>query len=204
MLAMMLYQGFRQSEACGRRWRDWDKNVKPLGSMTVGTQYEDEPLKTDQMRKVPVHRELERILSAWWDRGFELVFRRKPTQDDFIVPNRLTGDSHTKSSLYKALRLACSRFGIRFEGCHLTRHTMITWARRGGAPRRRRTPHTQRGRRHHRPVHTFRPGAALPGRLLHRLPSAVSIADRGVAGRQFRRASGPGCAARGHGFSSER
>ncbi|HVW30435.1 MAG TPA: hypothetical protein VHC69_33995 [Polyangiaceae bacterium] len=23
---------------------------------------------------------------------------------------------------------------MRFEGCHLTRHTMITWARRGGAP----------------------------------------------------------------------
>jgi len=37
--------------------------------------------------------------------------------------------------LYKGLRLACSRFGIRFEGCHLTRHTMITWARRGGAQR---------------------------------------------------------------------
>jgi hypothetical protein len=44
--------------------------------MTVQIQYEDEPLETDQMRKVPVHAELERILTAWWNRGFELVFRK--------------------------------------------------------------------------------------------------------------------------------
>ncbi|HWA76043.1 MAG TPA: hypothetical protein VG937_27080 [Polyangiaceae bacterium] len=28
---------------------------------------------------------------------------------------------------------ACVAVEVRFEGCHLTRHTMITWARRGGA-----------------------------------------------------------------------
>ncbi len=135
MFALLVYLGLREGEGCGRRWRDWDRSPKPLGSMNVETQYQDEPLKTDQFRKVPVHPELDRFLGVWWEHGFELVFRRKPNMDDFIVPNSRTGGAHTKSSLYKALRRACAIVTVRFEGCHLTRHTMITWARRGGAPR---------------------------------------------------------------------
>ncbi|HWA76044.1 MAG TPA: hypothetical protein VG937_27085 [Polyangiaceae bacterium] len=37
-------------------WRDWDRDASPLGSINVITQYGDEPLKTDNPRKVPVHR----------------------------------------------------------------------------------------------------------------------------------------------------
>ncbi len=132
LLAMMLYLGVRQGEACGRRWRDWDSKVQPLGSMNIETQYVDEPLKTDTARKTPVHPELEAILRDWWERGFELTCCRRPTPDDFIVP-KAQGGAHTRSSAYKVMGRACALVGVRFEGCHLTRHTMITWARRGGA-----------------------------------------------------------------------
>ncbi|MDX2054007.1 MAG: site-specific integrase [Polyangiaceae bacterium] len=132
LLALMLYCGVREGEACGRRWRDWDPKVEPLGSLHVSTQYLDEPLKTDSARKVPVHPDLDAILRDWWEHGFELTFCRPPTLDDFIVP-ATRGGNHTKSSAYKAMRHACGLVGVRFEGCHLTRHTMITWARRGGA-----------------------------------------------------------------------
>jgi integrase len=137
LLAMMLYMGVREGEACGRRWRDWDANAEPLGSMNVVTQYSDEPLKTDHPRKMPVHPELARCLEHWWNEGFELIYCRKPVLDDFIVPNRHPRSrghgAHTKSSAYKAMASACKAVGVRFEGCHLTRHTMITWTRRGGA-----------------------------------------------------------------------
>jgi integrase len=137
LLSMMLYMGLREGEACGRRWRDWDANAEPLGSMLVATQYSDEPLKTDHPRKMPVHPELARCLDRWWNEGFELTYCRKPALDDFIVPNRHPRSggrgAHTKSSAYKAIATACRAVGVRFEGCHLTRHTMITWARRGGA-----------------------------------------------------------------------
>jgi integrase len=43
LLAMMLYMGVREGEACGRRWRDWDATAEPLGSMNILTQYSDEP-----------------------------------------------------------------------------------------------------------------------------------------------------------------
>lgn len=137
LLAMMLFMGVRQGEACGRRWRDWDRKAQPLGGMSIETQYDGEPLKTDNARKVPVHPNLERILAYWWDEGFELTYQRKPTADEFIVPNRhprIKGDGHTKSSAYKAMARACKTANVHFEGCHLTRHTMITSARRGGAP----------------------------------------------------------------------
>ena len=137
LFAMMLYTGVREGEACGRHWRDWDKDAKPLGSMNVVTQYSDEPLKTDQTRMVPVHPQLAECLERWWNEGFELVYCRKPVLDDFIVPNRHPRSqgrgAHTKSSAYKALARACQAVGVRFEGCHLTRHTMISLTRRGGA-----------------------------------------------------------------------
>jgi len=137
LLAMMLYMGVREGEACGRRWRDWDANAQPLGSMDIVTQYSDEPLKTDQPRKVPVHPALAGCFDWWWNEGFELTYCRKPVRDDFIVPNRHLRSrgrgAHTKSSAYKAMARACGAVGVRFEGCHLTRHTMITHARRGGA-----------------------------------------------------------------------
>jgi len=135
--ALAFYTGMREGEVCGRRWRDWDRAARPLGCLTVATQYNDQPLKTerhrdDKPRKVPVHPELAQILKAWWSEGFELVFARRPTADDFIVPNR-DGEPHSRSSAYKAWRRSCGIVGIDNRSLHSTRHTFITIARRQGA-----------------------------------------------------------------------
>jgi len=138
--AIALYGGMREGEICGRRWSDWDREVAPLTCLCVLTQYDGQPLKTGNPRKVPVHPELERRLDWWWREGFEFVYGHRPQEQDFIVPMRRSKHSahryrphHTKSSAYKAFARSCKSLGIEGKSLHCTRHTMITWARRGGA-----------------------------------------------------------------------
>jgi integrase len=136
-VAVAFYTGMREGEVCGRRWRDWDREAKPLGRLDVHSQYDDRPLKTetekgDQPRAVPVHPNLAALLGWWWREGWELVHCRKPTPADFIVPNR-DASAHTKSSAYKAWRRACDVSGVGNRTLHATRHTFVTVARRHGA-----------------------------------------------------------------------
>lgn len=137
-IALAFYTGMRQGEVCGRRWCDYDRSPRPLGSLTVETQYNGEPLKTSsegdsRPRVIPVHPELARILDWWWREGFELVFASKPKLDDFIVPARDGEGAHTKSSSYKAWRRACDLVGVENRSLHSTRHTFVSLARRNGA-----------------------------------------------------------------------
>jgi hypothetical protein len=127
----------REGEVCGRRFSDWLRDARPLSALNVHTQYNDQPLKTDDEedvhpRLVPVHPELETILREWWASGFELVFRRPPTRDDFIVPNR-QGGNHTKSSAYKMFRRAQAKVEVENRTLHATRNTFISIARSNGA-----------------------------------------------------------------------
>ena len=132
--ALVLLTGMREGEACGRRWRDWDRNAEPLGALTVATQYCDDPLKTDNPRRVPVHADLAAILDWWWRVGWELVYCRKPRESDWIVPQLGAPEvAHTKSSFYKAWRRSCVASGVTNLSLHSTRHTFISLARRGGA-----------------------------------------------------------------------
>src|SRR5690606_30080071 len=87
-LALAFYTGMREGEVCGRRFRDWEAEARPLGALTVASQYFDEPLKTKRPRRIPVHPELHRILEWWKTEGFELVFGRPPMEADWIVPRR--------------------------------------------------------------------------------------------------------------------
>lgn len=139
--ALGFYTGAREGELCGLRWSDYDREAEPLGCLYVSRQYGGTPLKTDRPRKVPVHPELAALLDAWWREGFELVHLRAPTPDDHIVPMRASPKNrhgvrphHTRSSAYKAFRAACAQAKVTCRSLHSTRHTMITWARRGGAP----------------------------------------------------------------------
>jgi integrase len=134
LFALWFYTGSREGEACGLKWGDWIREAQPLGSLAIDSQYEDESLKTNRPRKVPVHPELAAVLDEWWREGFELTFARRPTSADWIVPLRSESTRpHTKSSAYKAFRRACEVLDIENRSLHSTRHTMITWARRGGA-----------------------------------------------------------------------
>jgi integrase len=93
-----------------------------------------EEVTGDASRTVPVHPVLERALDGWWKKGFELVFCRKPTSEDFIVPCRSRElRNHTKSSAYKMFRRACELVGVEPHTLHSTRHTFITLARRDRA-----------------------------------------------------------------------
>jgi integrase len=131
--ALAYFTGMREGEVCGRRFRDWIREARPLSALSVHDQYNGQPLKTDSEedvhpRMVPVHPDLEAILREWWASGFELVFRRPPTLDDFIVPNR-AGENHTKSSAYKMFRRAQAKVDVTNRSLHSTRHTFISVAR---------------------------------------------------------------------------
>jgi integrase len=136
--ALAFMTGMREGEICGRRWRDLDDGPTPLACLTVSSQYDDRPLKTEwgskgeHPRKVPVHPALGAAL-GWWKRdGFRAVYGRDPTPADFIVCRR--GErGHTRSTAYKMWRKACQDAGIRNRSLHSTRHTFVSLCRRGGA-----------------------------------------------------------------------
>lgn len=136
-LALAFYTGMREGEICGRRWRDWDRSARPHTALCVHSQYDDQPLKGDDREKtrprvVPVHVQLEKVLAWWWEEGFELVHARKPTVDEFIVP-QLDGTNHTKSSGYKLFQRALAAAGVVNRSLHSTRHTFVSIARSNGA-----------------------------------------------------------------------
>ncbi|HKY41357.1 MAG TPA: tyrosine-type recombinase/integrase [Polyangiaceae bacterium] len=134
-LALAFYTGMREGEICGRRWRDWSREGAPLSALLVSTQYQDQPLKTDDAemarpRVVPVHPALAALLERWWAHGFELQFCRKPTPEDFIVPTAGLLP-HSRSSAYRAFRRALARAKVANQSLHATRHTFITVCRAG-------------------------------------------------------------------------
>jgi len=139
-LCLAFYTGMREGEICGRRWQDWRRGLAPLGALLVHSQYDDQPLKTDDPRDitrprvVPVHPELAAILALWWERGFELHNRRAPALDDFIVPTAGLLP-HSRSSAYRAFRRALARAGVANRSLHSTRHTFVTVARASADPK---------------------------------------------------------------------
>lgn len=136
LFALWFYTGSREGEGCGLKWQQWKRDAQPLGGLAIDWQYDHKPLKTNNARRVPVHPHLAEILQRWFDEGFELTYGRRPKPTDWIVPRRRAPNRpHTKSSAYKAFKAACELLGIEARSLHATRHTMITWARRGGADR---------------------------------------------------------------------
>ena len=136
--ALALFTGMREGEVCGRRWRDIDDGAAPLACMTVASQYDDRPLKTERgegehARKVPIHPALASMLAAWRASGFEFHYCRKPRADDFIIPRTKDGQAHTRSSAYKLWLRACAAAKVENRSLHSSRHTFITLTRRGGA-----------------------------------------------------------------------
>lgn len=134
-LLMAFYTGMRLGELAGRRFRDWGRAGTPLGALRVDTQYNDQPLKTDDEelvhpRYIPVHPELALALEQWWASGFELHLRRPPTDDDFILPT-LAGEWHARNSLYTKFQAALERAKVPNRTVHATRHTFATVCRAG-------------------------------------------------------------------------
>jgi integrase len=124
MMALLFYTGMREGEVCGRRIRDWERAMKPLGALHVGSQYDGRPLKTEKAIGdapciVPVHPELAAVLEEWWTVGFGQQFGRSPGPDDFIVPVRRKRGMgcHSRSSAYKMFRRAARRPACPLARC---------------------------------------------------------------------------------------
>jgi integrase len=165
--ALAALTGMRHGEAAGRRWRHFDPDAKPLACLEVGTQYDDQPLKTSteksRPRRVPVHPRLGELLDDWKREGFPLYFHRSPEPNDFIVPDHL---SRSPLLAQEARRRLHPR---GYPAAHVPPapgHVHLARASRWGSEGRAGARDPQRLGRHHRPLHELRLGAALRGRLV--------------------------------------
>ena len=134
--------GMRIGEACGRRWRDYDREAPGLGAMHVWSQYDDQPLKTgravhEKERFVPVHPALVKALAEWRLSGFAALYGRPPGDDDFIVPDPSTMGARTRSKAGKDHRADVEALGIYQRGrlTHGLRRWFISACRNASARR---------------------------------------------------------------------
>ncbi len=136
LIALWMLAGLRQGEGCGVKWKRLDLASAPLAGLEIAEQWRGETLKTKKTRIVPVHPELRAILQAWADTGFELYTGRKPTPEDYIVPE-MDGfgvwNCFGPSTSYRRFIDACKATGVRPRTLHSCRHTFVTLCRRGGA-----------------------------------------------------------------------
>jgi integrase len=137
LIALWTLAGLRQGEGCGLKWKRLDLATRPLACLTIAEQWNGETLKTKRPRVVPVHPDLLEILNSWAETGFELYTGRKPTPEDFVVPEVLrdgvTLRCFQSSASYRCFIRACALVGIQARTLHSCRHTFVTLARRGGA-----------------------------------------------------------------------
>jgi len=67
----------------------------------------------------PASAELQAIVESWQRNGFEIVYGRAPTSEDWLVPRRSDPTQpHTEGSAYKAFRRACVALGIKPRSLH--------------------------------------------------------------------------------------
>jgi integrase len=136
LYALVFLGGMRIGEAVARRWRDYDPVCRPLGKLLVPTQHDEDDVKTEVPREVPVHPALAKILASWKLGGFELHFARRATPDEFIVPNRAKtrhGKPIDGRRAWHNLQYDLRTLGLRPRRVHDTRRTFISLATGDGA-----------------------------------------------------------------------
>ena len=111
-----------------------------MAFLRVHTQYGDRPLKTAtgddaKERLVPVHPELEALLTSWKCSGFEAVYGRPPKPEDFIAPDPKNMGVRTQGKSTKDLPKDARQLGIPNKGSHAFRRFFISAVRSGGARR---------------------------------------------------------------------
>lgn len=133
LYALIVFTGTRFGEAVGRRWRDYDREAKPLGKLTVATQHEGRSLKTGRPREIPVHPTLARILAAWRLQGFPAFTGHPARPDDWIVPGRLGTGLRPQQTAWTNLQEDLGRLTLRRRRLHDLRRSLISLARADGA-----------------------------------------------------------------------
>ena len=137
---LLFYTGARCGEIAGLKFSDYDTAPRPLGALSITKQYDGEKLKTEgkggepKPRTVPVLPFLREALAAWWAHGFEMVYCRPPTKDDFIVPRFSdVARCHDRTSAYAMFQTALDRIGAANLTMHACRNTFISVAQNAGA-----------------------------------------------------------------------
>ncbi len=137
--AILFLTGCRWGELAALRWRDWNPDAKPLGKLVISRAIEpltkrEKETKTGAVKRVPVHPVLAEVLTAWKMRGFEALFGRAPTTDDFIMPTRrFTARGVDNGNRY--LHEDCKLLGLVPRHIHCARRTFISLAQDdGGEP----------------------------------------------------------------------
>jgi integrase len=132
--------GLRHSEAARLTWAQYDADAKPLGRIALGK------TKSGVPREVPVHPTLAKVLAAWKLSGWNAVYGRTPTAEDFIVPTRNMntdnprGTARDATEAQRQLLADLELLGLRTKAGvsrkrrgHDLRRTFITLARTDGA-----------------------------------------------------------------------
>jgi len=136
---LLFLTGARFGEAAGRQWLDWDRSARPLGRLTIATQYEGRELKSPTgsapVRHIPVHPALASLLSEWERVGFALTYGRDPRESDWIVPSLQGMGLRTLRNGLKRLAYDCKTLGFRARTQHDARRTFSTLMREHGADR---------------------------------------------------------------------
>jgi len=133
LYALAFFLGARFGEVAGRRWADYDRDARPLGRMSIPTQYDNKPLKAARPREAPVHPVLASILAEWRLRGFPAMFGRQPRPADWIVPRRDDGGHRAQQSTWKHLQDDLTALGYRGRRLHDLRRSLVSIARADGA-----------------------------------------------------------------------
>ncbi len=131
LYAITFFGGLRLGEAVGRPWVDYDQDARPLGRLSVGSQHDGAPLKTDNPREVPVHPELARALFRWRER-YAVHYGSPPRPEDLIVRNR-DGNRFKPNVTLRNLQKDLETLGLRRRRFHDLRRSMVTLARADGA-----------------------------------------------------------------------
>ena len=136
LYALKALAALRHTEAASLTWAQYDHRAEPLGALNLGD------TKSGVPRRMPVHPELARILTAWKASGWRAIFGRDPKPEDKIVPTRKLA-ARTAAESQKQLLADLARLELRTRAGkeehrrkrrgHDMRRTFITLARTDGA-----------------------------------------------------------------------
>lgn len=132
LYAISFLTGCRIGEAAALRWRDYETDAPHLGRLTIAVAYNRrtkkiESTKTRAIKLVPVHPTLQSILAEWRREGWSRHQGRTPTQDDLIVPSKLSLPRGVYGT-NEAFGRDCVKLGIDVRHQHCTRHTFVSLA----------------------------------------------------------------------------
>jgi integrase len=137
---LLALAGLRHGELAALRWRHYDAEREPLGSLLIARSNRRGRTKTGQTRQVPVLPALAAVLAAWRLTGWERFLGRAPGPDDLVLPlrglrgspePRMRSKGHTLRRLHRAL----AALGLRPRRVHDLRRTWISLCLSDGADR---------------------------------------------------------------------